>query len=467
MAKRKMRTEPYLNESPSVVSMMSAVISPGGSIESAVRYVAEKGPRNTSRLFRDIVSDADCRRTPDIRDSLYGLASSMPNGLSAFRRALYMVISASETSDRTERERMLREATSIALTGLKQTGEEYSSKLQTPCMVVFGLGIMVPMILLSIAPMLGMGDAIGMRMAIPESLLETVILVLVPAAVASVIVSIKGKNPLMDLSCSTKGLWKVCPMLLAVPMYLLTGNLQIEETVRITLSVSVPALVSFALVYPDVSGERDRTRKENAMKDVLFDLGNRMVTGENFESALAASMTVRKECRSISEALLREYEICRGDLETAIDMCIGRVSPYMAGFVKDIYRASCRDLRDAGRLATAIAHQLQDQDAVRKGIENKLRNMTDMMNGTAMVFAPLILGLSIMMMGPLSAVSGSSDPAHAFTVVSIYIVELALLISAFGSILSGRFSAVNLIHRFSMTLPPAMAILAVCASITI
>ena len=139
----------------------------------------------------------------------------------------------------------------------------------------------------------------------------------------------------------------------------------------------------------------------------------------------------------------------------------------MAGFVKDIYRASCRDLRDAGRLATAIAHQLQDQDAVRKGIENKLRNMTDMMNGTAMVFAPLILGLSIMMMGPLSAVSGSSDPAHAFTVVSVYIVELALLISAFGSILSGRFSAVNLIHRFSMTLPPAMAILAVCASITI
>ena len=147
--------------------MMAAVISPGGSIDSAVRYVADKGPKNTSKLFRDMVSDTDCRRTSDIRDSLYSLASSLPNQLSAFRRALYMTISASETASREERQRILREATDISLAGLRQTGEDYSSKLQTPCMVVFGLGIMVPMILLSIAPMLGMGDAIGMRMTIP------------------------------------------------------------------------------------------------------------------------------------------------------------------------------------------------------------------------------------------------------------------------------------------------------------
>ena len=74
--KRKFRPELYLNESPSVISMMSAVVSPGGSIDSAVRYVASKGPKNTAKLFRDLVSDTDCRRTTDIRDSLYDTASS-------------------------------------------------------------------------------------------------------------------------------------------------------------------------------------------------------------------------------------------------------------------------------------------------------------------------------------------------------------------------------------------------------
>ena len=465
--KRKFRPELYLNESPSVISMMSAVVSPGGSIDSAVRYVASKGPKNTAKLFRDLVSDTDCRRTTDIRDSLYDTASSLPNQLASFRRALYMVISASENSSQEERARILKEATEISLQGLKQTGEEYSSKLQSPCMVVFGLGIMVPMILLSIAPMLGMGDAIGMRMTIPESVLEMVILVLVPASVASVIVSIRGKNPFAESCSDYNGVWKIAPMFLAVPLFIALQTINLPDTRCIAVSLAVPALITLSLVYPGVKAEKERARKEDEMKDALFDMGNRMVTGENFESASVSAFSVRKGCRTVAEALAREYDICRGDIESAIDACISRISPAMAGFVKDIYRASCKDLRDAGRLAIAIAHQLQDQDAVRKSIGNKLRSITDMMNGTSMVFAPLILGLSIMMMGPLSVVSGASDPAHSFAVVSVYLVELALLIALFGSMLAGRFSPENVIYRFSLAVPSAMAILSVCSSITL
>jgi hypothetical protein len=465
--KKELRTELYLKESPSVISMMSTVVSPGGSIDSAVRYVADKGPKNSAKLFRDIVSDTDSRKVSDIRDCVYDLASSMPKGLASFRRSLYIVISASETSDPAERSRMLKEATDIALGGLRETGEEYSSKLQTPCMVVFGLGIMVPMILLSIAPMLGMGDVIGMAMTIPESLLEEVILVIVPAAVAAVIVSLRGRNPLREDSVSLKGLWKASPMLLAVPVYSMLSGYGIEGTRALALAIGVPALFTYLLIQPDVRKETVRTKVESVLKDALFDLGNRMVTGENFESALVNSLSVRKECRTMAESLSREYVICRGDLESAIDRCISPVSVMMAGFVKDIYRASCKDIRDAGRLAIAIAHQLKDQDSVRKNLDNKLRSMTDMMSGTAAVFAPLILGLSIMMMGPLAAVSGSADTTHTFAIVCIYLTELAILMSAFGSMLSGKLSAENVIHRVSMTLPVAMAILVTCASISI
>ena len=38
--KQKLLPELYLSESPSVISMMSTIVSPGGSIDSAVRYVA-------------------------------------------------------------------------------------------------------------------------------------------------------------------------------------------------------------------------------------------------------------------------------------------------------------------------------------------------------------------------------------------------------------------------------------------
>lgn len=456
-----------LNESPAVISMMSTVVSSGGSLDSAVRYVASKGPSNTAKLFREIVSRIDCRMDVDMRDSLCDLGASLPNSLASFRRALFMVISASETSEPAERSRLLKEATDVALLGLKQTGEEYSSKLQTPCMVVFGLGIMVPMILLSLAPMLGMGDAIGMSMTIPEGLLERIILVFVPAAVASIILSIRGKNPLIDSDAVSDGVWKVLPMMLAIPLYMMLPNYGIIGSRAIALSLIVPSIVVLALVYPDVSREKVRRKIENAMKDALFDLGNRLTAGENFESASVGALTMRKECRALAESLSREYIICRGDLESAIGVCIRPVSPMMADHFCDICRAASRDIRDAGRLATAMAHQHQDRDSARKAIENKLRSMTDMMNGTAAVFAPLILGMSIMMMGPLSAVSGAFDSEAAFMTVSVYIVELAALISMFSSLLASRFRAVDVISRFAMTVPIAMAILLVCSSIVI
>lgn len=467
MKKEALRPERYINEAPSVISMMATVISPGGSIDSAVRYVAEKGPSRSRKLFRDIVSSVDCRSSTDIRDSLYSFASSLPSPLASYRRALYMTISAAETADPAERSRVLKEATDISLVGLRQTGEEYSSKLQTPCMVIFGLGIMVPMILLSIVPMLGMGDAIGMKMTIPEGLIERTILILVPAVLASVMFSIKGKNPLMEPACIGNGIRKALPMVSVIPVYAALMNNGFEQSRCIALSVMIASLITLALVYPDVMSERRRAKIESALRDSMFDLGNRMVAGENFESALVGALSVRKDCEKLAVSLEREYMICRGDIRSAVMTCISPISSLMASFIADVYDASLKDIRDAGRLSTAIAHQLRDQDNVRKGIENKLRNMTDMMNGTAAVFAPLVLGMSLMMTGPLSAVSGNADMSGMFTMIAVYLVELAVLTSVFASILSCRFRMEDVIYRASMTIPAAMVILMVCSSISI
>ena len=50
----------------------------------------------------------------------------------------------------------------------------------------------------------------------------------------------------------------------------------------------------------------------------------------------------------------------------------GKISDKMTGHYCDIYRASLKDVRNAGKLATSVAHQIQDQNGVRKDIENKL-----------------------------------------------------------------------------------------------
>ena len=300
-----------------------------------------------------------------------------------------------------------------------------------------------------------------------QDTIRMVILFIVPLCMIAVILSIKDKNPFMGEEGDWKDLWKVMPFIIVFPtaIMLVLAGFDVREVIVFSV------IIGSAAVYISVNGvvrkEKDRVKVEKGIRNCLFDLGNRMVTGENFDSALVSALSVRKECAKPAESLAREYILCRGDIASAIRMCISSYSKDMADILCRILMASERDVRDAGRMATAIAHQLQNEDLVRNDMTNKLRSMIDMMNGTAAVFAPLILGMSIMMMSPLAQMSDMADAGSAFVTVSIYIVELAAIISMFTSLLSDKFRVVNVIHRFATVLPVAMIILFVCSSIVI
>lgn len=466
-AKKKWDPKLYLNESPSVISLMSSVITSGGSLDAAVRKVASDGPKNTSKMFNDIVCKVDSRTESEIRDCLLNTISEFPESMASFRRALFMTVSASDAMTQTEKVRIMGEATDVILKGIRQTGESYISKLQFPCMAVFGIGIMIPMIVLSLAPMLGIGDMFSMPAGLDEGTIRMVVLFIVPLCISAVILSIRDKNPFMDTEGDWKELRRVAPFLIALPAAVMLALAGFGSREVIVFSVIVGSLAVHLNVSGVVRREKDRAKVEKGIRNCLFDLGNRMVTGKNFDSALVGALSVRKECSKLAEALGREYVLCRGDIASAVRMCMTPYSKEMADVCCRILVASERDVRDAGRMATAIAHQLQNEDLVRNDMTNKLRSMIDMMNGTAAVFAPLILGMSIMMMSPLTEISAMANVESAFVTVALYIIELAALISVFTSLLTDRFRAVNVVNRFSVVLPVAMVILYVCSSIVI
>ncbi|MGN1045148.1 MAG: hypothetical protein ACI4Q9_04250 [Candidatus Methanomethylophilaceae archaeon] len=465
--KERIVASKYLNESSSVIAMMSAVITSGGSLDAAVRKVAADGPKNTAKLFGRIVADADSRSSPDIRAAVLDLISAFPEELSSFRRAMFMTVSASDAKTGEEKIRIMGEATVASLDGIKRAGEGYISKLQFPCTAVFGIGIMVPMILLLLAPMLNIGGMFSMPAAINERTIRMTILFVVPLCVLSVILSIMGRNPFMESSSDRKGSAYVLAAVTSVPVAYLADRMGLGLRETVTLSVVVGSVSVLIAMSGRISAERAREKKAKALRGVLFDLGNRMVTGENFDSALVYALSERKECSKIAEALEREYVLCRGDVEAAVRRCISPYSSEISDALCRISVSSYRDIRDAGRMATALAHQFQNEDQIRDSMRNKLRGMTDMMNGTAALFAPLILGLSIMMMSPLAQVAGPLDTTSTYITVSVYIGELAILISLFTSLLSDRFRAVDIIRKVCAVLPVAMAVLYICSSFVI
>jgi len=130
-----------------------------------------------------------------------------------------------------------------------------------------------------------------------------------------------------------------------------------------------------------------------------------------------------------------------------------------------IHRAAVKDLRDAGRLALSVGRQMQDQEAVRRAIRADLKGMTDTMFGTASVFAPLVLGMSVSMLAPLSRLSSAVDFSGTSLILAAYLTELCVLMAALMSFLDGRTGLRDIVRRFSLMLPVAMIVFILCTQI--
>jgi hypothetical protein len=452
-----------LNEAPVVVGMMSSIIERGGSIDTAVRDVAKNGPERSAELFTSVVVKADTRQISDIANGLADMLSTLPAEATAYRRSIHMVMVASNSTDHSERRKVLNDASNISLDGLKQIGENYSTSLNMPCMMIFGLGIMVPMILMSILPMLNLGGVFG-DSSVSVGPIVVVTLVLIPAIILSLIYSVKQKNPFMKPS-SNMDLKYILPLFSAAPIAFAVFTVTRDIQMSITVAALVSGLLMLAYAAPHMRSERIREKQEMLLQDSVFELGNRLIAGENFETAIVKAVGVRTECAVIAQNIGMEMAICRGDPCSAISAAVRRISSRISDVFCGVYRCSQKDTRDAGRLAVSVARQIQDQDSVKKGIKNKLKSMTDMMTGTAAVFAPLVLGMSVTMLEPVSKVMEGIDLSGTSSILVVYLVELCILIAILTSFLNGKVDTRDIAYRLGMMLPISMIMFTVCSSI--
>lgn len=194
----------------------------------------------------------------------------------------------------------------------------------------------------------------------------------------------------------------------------------------------------------------------------MFELGNAMLSGDNFENVSVDVISGRTECSDVGLSLRRELDLCRGDVESAVRRVIEPVSAEVSRTLCYIHRCSLKDTEDAGRLAVAVGRQFQNGSNIRKELEIRLKSMTDMMSGTAVLFAPMVLGMSISMLEPLSEISGYSGLDGTGTMLSVYILELCALISILTSSLGGRGSVREMIWKFCLMSPIALLVFRMC-----
>ena len=446
--------------------MLTSSLESGGSLDTAIRSVALEGPVNSRRLFSDAVNSVDTKSHPGLREALTDVLEKLPEQAMGYRRSVGMCIAASESQDRTESSRILRDAADSALENVRLMGESYSSSLSFPCMAIFAIGIMVPMILMSLMPMLSIGGMFGADMISGETVI-LVTLALIPGGILAMCMWIRSRNPFREDHGRFIGWRTALPLLITIPLIIVHRMLGFDPDGMLLFSLAPAAIITLAYAWGDRKRSVETDRCVDSLMDSIMDMGNRMLSGENFETASVGSMESKVHCSKIGRRLGCELEMCRGDIGSAVRMAISPVSPEMASSIDDIRSCSVRDVEDAGRLAVTMGRQYQNRSVTMRVLETRLKSLTDMMFATAAVFAPMVLGLSMSMLEPLSSMAGYSGLEGTSSVLEVYLVELCMLISLLTSSLGrgGRF--VDTLWRFCVMCPVSLLIFAICGQVSL
>lgn len=454
-----------INEGPTVVGLMTSVIGSGGSLDAAVRMVASDGPPESSRIFSEAVRRTDTKEERSVKDALTTSMGDLPAGTAGYRQAILLCISASEAGDRGESSAVFSEASEVALDAVRLMGERYSASLTAPCMAVYSLCILAPLVIMTIIPVMGIGGLFG-SMAIDEGVLTLIMLVLIPAVMVGICMWLRSANPFLERGHGTD-LRVLLPALSVVPIFIMIAALGRSVEESLTISAITAALSTMILSFADRRKEQARRRAEDGLRDCVFEMGTAMMSGGIFENASVDAMGSRPECAEAASALGREMDICRGDVESAVEKALSPISEEVSRVLCDVRRCSMTDGEEAGRLASSVGRQFQNRADVMTGLELKLKSMTDMMTGTAMIFAPMVLGLSIALLGPLSEISGFHGMEGTGLITTAYLIELCAMVSLMSASLGTDSSLGGIVWRYSMMLPVSLVVFGLCSSISL
>ncbi len=448
-SKARKRAANILRGSTESMSLMTMSIRHEPSVPNAIRFASESGSEFSAEL-RMCVWDVIMGRFNSFEAALYDIGCRW----SAFGEELKMAVSSLLTaaSEKTEegKRRALDRANHAMVMGAKRRIEEYALSLSTPSMLLFGLGILLPIMVGAFLPMLswdiwstpaldGTSQDNGNGLIIQTAFLMNL---LFPAVALLVAMEAVSRHPLersVRRMKSSNLQRQGCIIAIAIgcvsglSFWLFASNH--VEPVIVLLAFTCPASVISLITSSSPAFERS-DEKEAVMGDMLFRMGARMLEGENFESALKnAAIDSGKDRSRVPYRVAVRAIVLGQDFNDAMDDEDNRTRGSSANeAMKVVKRAAEKDEQSAGLLAMDLATYIRDLSQIESMLKSRLRPIISMMRMTAHVMGPIVLGITYsiyMSLESLGGGSGAVTPEQLVLVLGIFLAEINAVVCFF------------------------------------
>ncbi|HEX9906917.1 MAG TPA: hypothetical protein VGB78_00415 [Thermoplasmata archaeon] len=450
-----------IRHSISASNLMIMSLRQDPSLPKAIRFAARNKSEYANELNQS-VWHVIMGTHSSFEDSLLALGSRWSGYASEIKSSIVSMITASSESSEEGRRRALERANGSMVTGAKRRIEEYALSLSTPSMILFGLGILLPIMIGSFLPILSWdlwslepsdykepsaGGSGGMLQA------AFFMNVLFPAIAFLIAANAITNHPLMAKSRPSirkrgTALRSLAAATVATCLVLVASATVAKgpfSHMVVLFGLTVP--FSFWLLSVGKDPDHDMTGGAAEAEDELFKVGSKMLEGGNFESTLAS---VAGECRPGEDSLLRRLAFRVNMMGQDVSRAAGLEHRSIAdtnatAALAIVHEAACKDEATAGLLAMDLATYLRDLRSLDETLRSRLRPTVSMMKTTAHFLGPVVLGVTYVMYLTLSSMasggSGIGDAGLFFLVLGVFLAEINAVVVYFVWGIEGKQSA--------------------------
>ncbi len=454
---------------PEIVNYMVMSMELSPSIDKALEFAACNAEGPMADELKSLIWNVKSRKCATTEEALMAYAKELEGMNEDLRSAIFSILSVSKEQDRMKARAGLRRAGGTVLTGTRQRVEGFAASLGTPATVLFSLGILLPMIIGSMLPMISMGGfdmaqqpAVAVSEGWHRILFFSILLMNVafPLTAFAYARSILSKRPGIHTApeASEKTEANGMAVSLVIMAIFFCAALGIGTLMHFwDIQWSVAALVAlfglsaglwYALAphVPQI-GAKKLLRLEEQMPDMLFQLGSRLGEGVALEKALedAAETMAGTEMGGYLGSIIARMRRSGQGLEDVLfspsnGMMTHHPSRKLRAAMRLTVEAARKDAETAGSILITMSNHSRDLANSDREVRLKLRSTIDSMKNTAILFAPVIMGVTVGLYALLSrtfAEMNGSVPMPAPYFIMIIGIYLLLTVGTIMYFCSG------------------------------
>ncbi|HHF55786.1 MAG TPA: hypothetical protein ENL42_02585 [Thermoplasmatales archaeon] len=425
-----------LGDIPEVLSYIVMYLKLIPNLENALRFAARESKTSLAKDLRKLMWDLEVRIHKSIDDAVTYFANMWGKWSDYLKRAMHLVRSSIHERSEGERNVTLDRSLDVVLEGTKSMMIEFANKLHQPTLVIYSMGVMIPLALVAMLPA---AAAVGLRLSIFQIFIfyDIILPLLLFIYIRKVLLArpatfnppaVPSDHPALQKINKKANLIAAISLgsLITIPgiAFMLLRFLPLEGTpleffvkpaeegginayfpVTLFILWGIAAAVSLYCLktYTPYKKIRDDIKEmEKEFADSLYVLGKRIMEGRPAEEAFHyASETLEgsKMGEVFRQTAFNLLSMRMNSNEALFDKKFGSLKHVYSDRIRAIMRLFVEGVKRsyvaAGVAIVKIADHLKQLQDVEKNIRNALGVLTSTLRTTATLFAPIIAGVTL------------------------------------------------------------------------